>query len=142
MYPASSIDLSTSSYPVSPNDVLNGSVTYNANGTFTLFLSDTTAGWKFSVTEAGSGSYARSSAEWVAEAPTSCSFIFCTEVNLAPFGSVAFSNASATDSAGHTGSISRFTDAAIQMVSDSTPKATPGSLTNGGTGFSIAWQHS
>ncbi|HEX3794535.1 MAG TPA: G1 family glutamic endopeptidase [Acidimicrobiales bacterium] len=143
MYPASPVDLSQTTYPVTPGDHMAAAVKSNTAGTsFTLALVDTStqhAGWMFSTTVSSSG-LPRSSAEWVAEAPTSCSLlIFCATVGLSNFGSVAFSNAQATDVAGKTGSISSFTDTPLQMASNGSVEATPSPLTAGGTAFTDTW---
>jgi hypothetical protein len=49
-----------------------------------------------------------SSAEWIAEAPSQCDqgLSNCQELPLADFGTVNFNNAFATDTGGHTGSVS------------------------------------
>jgi len=50
-------------------------VAANSTGTsFTLSIKDATAGWMFSITQTGS-CFARSSAEVIAEAPSSCSLV-------------------------------------------------------------------
>ncbi|MGP0032765.1 MAG: G1 family glutamic endopeptidase [Acidimicrobiales bacterium] len=138
MYPAGSVELSKSKYPVAPGNTLTSSVTSNPAGTsFTLTLSDTTANWTYSITKAAKG-LARSSAEWVAEAPSSCS-LSCSVLPLADFGTVGFSNASTADTAGNTGSISGFSDVEMQMGSGTKIKANPSSLGAGGASFSVTW---
>jgi len=141
-YPAGSVTLPTSTNPVRPGDTLTGSVTSNSAGTsFTLSLSDPAENWSFSLNMSGSG-LARSSAEWVAEAPSSC-FITCHVLPLADFGTMGFTNASATDTASKTGSISAFSDVDIQMASGNTVKATPSStLGSNGASFTVSWSHS
>jgi Peptidase A4 family len=85
MYPNPSETL-PSQYPVQPGDQMSASVAANSAGTsFTLAIKDATAGWTFSTTQTGSG-FARSSAEVIAEAPSSCSVLFCSEVPLADAG--------------------------------------------------------
>jgi hypothetical protein len=152
MYPAASVDLSTSSNPVNPGDTITGTVVSGGPGTsFTLELSDTPAGastpkWTFSIPEsAGSTSYARSSAEWVAEAPSECSVLFCSVTSLADFGNVTFSNAVASTSAQPTTykPISSYANSEITMTSSSgSVKATPTSLNAAGNGFSVHWNAS
>jgi hypothetical protein len=142
MYPAGSVDLSTTKYPVKPGDAMSASVTSNTTGSsFILALQDPTENWNFSITLAGSG-LARSSAEFVAEAPSECNEFFCRQLKLADFGTVNFSNASVTDTGGHVGTISSFTDVDMQMAANGTVKATPGGLNSAGNGFSVTWQHS
>ena len=85
MYPNPSVTL-PSQYPVQPGDQMSASVTANAAGTsFTLAIKDATAGWSYSTAQTGSG-FARSSAEVIAEAPSSCTVLFCSEVPLADSG--------------------------------------------------------
>jgi len=97
-----------------------------------------------------------SSAEWIAEAPSLCDGSGdCQPVSLTDFGSVTFSNASATAN-GHTGTISdsQWGDQPVELggaspeVSfgggfggdESAPGATPSSLSTAGSSFSVAWQ--
>ncbi|HVB93140.1 MAG TPA: G1 family glutamic endopeptidase [Acidimicrobiales bacterium] len=143
MYPAGSVTIPTAQYPVHPGDMMNGLVTSDAAGTsFTLTLSDATRGWTYSTTLAGSG-LTRASAEFVAEAPSQCIAAFCRQLALADFGTVNFSVASVTDTAGKTGTISAFSDADIQMASQTgTVKATPSALSPDGSAFSVTWSHS
>jgi hypothetical protein len=92
-----------------------------------------------------------SSAEWIAEAPSSCDGSGnCQPLPLADFGNVSFTNASATAN-GHTGPISdpNWTSQPVQLdggsggtgfVSDqSTAGATPSGLSSDGSSFSVAW---
>lgn len=158
MYPAGSVQLPTTSYPVKPGDTLIGSVRYDAPGTpsssYTLTLSDPSegpSGWTYSTNIAETG-LQRSSAEWVAEAPSECYLaILCQQTPLANFGKMAFSNAWAENGTGVQEPISSFTDDDIQMASSAgSPLATPSALTNtknaktGDTssGFGITWQSS
>jgi len=69
MYPAFPVNFSNT---VRPGDHFTGSVTYNGSNSFTLKLSDTTQGWSHTVNATLSGA-ARSSAEVIAEAPSSVS---------------------------------------------------------------------
>lgn len=136
MYPNPSVQLSTSSYPVSPGDTLTAQVSYSG-GSYTLMMSSS-RGWNFSTTQ--SGSFNNSSAEWIAEAPSSCSFT-CTVLPLANFGTVNFSSSTANGaSIGSYGS-SVWVD--ITMVtSTGTVKAQPSALNGSGSGFSDTWHHS
>jgi hypothetical protein len=81
---------------------------------------------------------AASSAEWVAEAPSSGGRI----LPLTNFGTISFSGSSATGNAPPEGSISdsRWANDQIRMVQNKkTTKAQPSPLTNGGTEFSVNW---
>jgi hypothetical protein len=96
-----------------------------------------------------------SSAEWIAEAPSACDQTAsnCQPLNLTDFGTVTFTNASATSTDGHTGTISDsdWSAAAVQLSpgaagggpdftsSESAAGATPSSLSSDGSSFSVAW---
>ncbi|HEX4435000.1 MAG TPA: G1 family glutamic endopeptidase [Acidimicrobiales bacterium] len=141
MYPNPSVTL-PSQYPVKPGDQMTALVAANSAGTsFTLMIKDATAGWSFSTTQTGSG-FARSSAEVIAEAPSSCSLLFCSEVPLADFGSIPFSGSSVINSAGTKGSLASFNANEITMVDNGTTLATPSSLSADGSSFSVAWNAS
>jgi hypothetical protein len=78
-----------------------------------------------------------SSAEWIAEAPSSGKVL-----PLANFGTVTFTGASATGS-GRSGSIGAFTYDPITMATNTgQTKAAPTGLTAGGSSFSVTWSHS
>lgn len=139
MYPQNSVDLSTTTYPVQPGDSMSAMVMSNAAGTsFTLGIRDNTRHWTFSIPETGSG-FARSSAEVVAEAPSSCALIFCNELPLANFGTVNFTGTTIGDTAGKTGTISAFSNADMQMAQNGTVLATPSGLSPDGSSFSVNW---
>jgi len=142
MFPNPSQVLS-SSYPVHPGDQITAWVASNSAGTqFYLAEKDTTAGWSFSTTQTASNGFARSSAEVVAEAPSSCNLLFCSEVPLPNFGQVSFSNANLIDASGNNGSLSSFTANEITMASGGRTLAVPSNLSADGRSFSIAWQNS
>jgi hypothetical protein len=144
MYPAGEQDLSASTYPVAPGDVITGSVTSSSPDAFTLTLTDgplTHPKWKTSMNLSGSN-LARSSAEWVAEAPSSCNILFCSGLPLADFKTVTFTGAHAVDTSGVAGSIAAFTDAQITMENDGTTMAVPEGLSDNGTSFIVNWTHS
>jgi hypothetical protein len=91
-----------------------------------------------------------SSAEWVAEAPSSCdSSGNCVVLPLTNFGSVSFASAAATGD-GHTGTISdpAWTATQVDLVTDSSlpvggqtlpSGAAPSALSSDGGAFSIDW---
>jgi hypothetical protein len=141
MYPNPSVTL-PSQYPVQPGDQMTALVSANSAGTsFTLMIKDATAGWNFSTTETGSG-FARSSAEVIAEAPSSCSLLFCSEVPLADFNQINYSGGSVINSAGTKGSLATFAANQITMSDNGTTLATPSSLSADGSSFSVAWNAS
>ncbi len=140
MYPAGETQL-PSSYKVAPGDVMVGTVNYSG-GDFTMVLQDKTQNWTYSTNPLSGPTLARSSVEFVAEAPSSCDVLFCDGLPLANFGTVNFTNASVVDGAGVQGNISQFPDAAIQMSVSGTVKATPTALNASNNGFSVTWNHS
>jgi hypothetical protein len=93
-----------------------------------------------------------SSAEWIVEAPSQCTTsTSCQTLNLANFGTAAFTSAKATNFAGHSGSISdrrwgvtRITLATGQRRFIGGPstgaQAAPSNLTAGGSAFSVTYQ--
>jgi hypothetical protein len=141
MYPANSVDISTTTYPVSPGDTLTATV--SASGTnFTLQLHNATKGWTFSTTKSGSG-LAQSSAELIAESPEICR-ITCKLAQLANFGTVNFTGAEAAVSGGAPQPFSTFTANGgphdiIMETSNGTVRALPSSLAS--STFSITWKH-
>ena len=141
MYPNPSVQL-PSQYPVQPGDQMTALVSANAAGTsFTLMIKDATAGWTFSTTQTGSG-FARSSAEVIAEAPSSCTVLFCSEVPLADFGQINYTGSSVSNAAGTKGSLASFNANEITMSDNGTTLATPSSLSSDGSSFSVAWNNS
>ncbi len=129
------------SVTIHPGDTISAEVL--ANGTsFTVTLTNVTTGATFSTTQSVSSAL-KTSAEWVAEAPSSC-FIRCTVLPLANFGTVNFSGSFTTGN-GHTGSINdaAWSNDAITMVnSHGVTKALPSALSADGQSFSVTWMHS
>jgi hypothetical protein len=142
MYPNPSVNL-PSQYVVSPGDVMTGWVASNSSGTsFVLALKDATKGWMFMTTQTGSG-FSRSSAEVIAEAPSACTLLFCSEVALSNFGHVNFASSALIDNGGRQGTLSSFNANEITMVSSTgTTMATPSNLSPDGSAFSVTWDHS
>jgi len=122
---------------VRPGDKLSAAVT-GTGTTYTLALKDLTAGWNFT-TQQNAPQALDSSAEWVAEAPSTCNRFSCRTLPLADFGKVSFTNAAATADA-RTQSISGFTDDSIVMVTQNgATEARPSALLAGGTAFGVSW---
>lgn len=127
-YPKRSYNISLA---VSPGDVMFAEVRY-AGGSFTATLTNETTGASYSVKQKTHA--ARSSAEWIVEAPYSGGVL-----PLANFGTATFSNAQATIS-GVTGGIATWPNEAITMeTSSGVIKAATSSVRHGG--FSVTWQH-
>ena len=144
-YPAASVLIS--SVPVSPGNHISASVTWNSGSSFTVNLTNETTGRSFSKTGTVSGA-ARSSAEWIAEAPC------CTRrggiLPLADFGTVDFGEDytgvsdtnDATDSS-VSGPIGAFGSKIFEsiMVNGSTGanEAVPSGLSSDKTSFTVKW---
>ncbi|HZE04979.1 MAG TPA: G1 family glutamic endopeptidase, partial [Solirubrobacteraceae bacterium] len=141
---------------VHPGDHMFSRVTVNG-ANVTIALSDQTTGASFNRTLQMSNPDV-SSAEWIAEAPSACGQTTsdCTPLSLADFGKVTFTNASATTTSGHTGTISdpawsasavTLSPSASSMGFASYPGgstagsagATPSGLSADGSSFSVSW---
>jgi peptidase A4-like protein len=121
--------------PVSPGDSMSAEVSVSG-GNVTITLTDGTKHWSHQASQPSSG-YALSSAEWIAEAPSSGKVL-----PLANFGTVTFSGASAIGG-GRSGSISQFTYDPITMATNTgQTKAAPTGLSANGSSFSVTWAHS
>jgi hypothetical protein len=131
-YPAGTVNLSSSTYPVSPGDNMTTEVAH-AGSSVTVTLQNTTRNWTFSTSQSASG-LAFSSAEWIMEAPTQ---------TLTNYGTASFANAAATDATHTNGAISDFTNDKMTMVSKNgrTVRSRPSDLTSGGTAFTVTWLH-
>ncbi len=140
------------SLAVHPGDHISSRVGVSGN-TVTVQLSNQTTGQSTTRTLTMNNPDT-SSAEWIAEAPSSCDQTgSCQPLPLTDFGTVTFTGASAT-AAGHTGTISdsNWSAAAVQLsagaggagqfASDqgsSSAGATPSSLSSDGSSFSVAY---
>ena len=128
----------TSVMTINAGDQISAEVAYLGGVQYQLSLHDLTTGQGFSVRRLSPGK--RTSAEWVVEAPGTRSGQVSS---LAAFGSVSFTNASATIS-GVAGPInaSGRQSAAITMRAPNGPtKAVPSALGTGGSSFQVTWQH-
>jgi Peptidase A4 family len=121
---------------VAPGDAVQASVT-SSGSAFTASI--TVASHQYSTTQTVSGA-AKSSAEWVVERPALCMAFHCTLATLADFTSATFTSASAKVGT-TTGSISTFSSVAITMVGGSSGPilAEPGSLSSGGSSFTVTY---
>jgi hypothetical protein len=144
-YPLNSIQL-ISGFKVSPGNKFDASVTYNGTD-FTLTLRNETTGKTFTHSGAVSGAK-RTSAEWIAEAPSSSTGILpLSDFGTAKFGS-HYTGVSGTNDAKDkttSGPIKAFGKNVheIKMVgSGGTPvKAQPTALDSTGTSFEVIWKH-
>jgi hypothetical protein len=118
---------------VTPGHQMNASVTANSATSFTMTISDTTAGWSHTVTKTVSGAH-RSSAEAIVEAP--CCNGSGGALPLADFDTVTFSKAKVNAAA-----IGTYSPTKIVMASGSTQKDSVSALTNNKK-FTVTWLHS
>ena len=128
MYPAGSVTIPN--FTVTPNETYTASVSYDsATNAFTLTIS----GGKnapFSITVPGTGQ-ARSSAEWIAEAPSIGNHI----LSLTNFGTMNFIGANVS-----TPSAATPWDKVTMTDNRGKPKAVPSALGSGNS-FTVTWQH-
>jgi hypothetical protein len=130
MYPTNAIQTVGSS--VQPGDSISASVVRSGTS-YTLKITDTQHPANSFTTTQSCSNCANSSAEWIAEAPSSGSVL-----PLANFGTWTLSGASV-----NSGTISSFPDDEITMVDNrGRVKAQPGPLNGNGNGFSVTWERS
>jgi hypothetical protein len=141
---------------INPGDRITTRVGVSGS-TVTVSLTDVTSGQSASKTLTMNNPDT-SSAEWIAEAPSSCGqdATSCSPLPLTNFGTVKFTAATATASDGHTGPVSdsdwSATQVALQPGADGlggaqfatdtgapSAGATPSSLSTDGQSFSVAW---
>jgi len=132
-----------SSLAIHPGDVMSAEV-YYAGGRFTVTILDTTTGASFSAS-AKVNAAQRSSAEWIAEAPSSLGGI----LPLADFGTVSFGadttgvaltcDATVGGVAGAIGSFGSSVQSISMVTSGGATKAQPSALSADGTSFSVTW---
>jgi hypothetical protein len=142
---------------VTPGDHITAKVTVNGSNVV-VALTNTTTGHSASKT-LQTDTTDTSSAEWIAEAPSACDNSgSCQPLPLADFGTVNFTNASAT-AGGHTGAItdsnwqtsvvaldggaagaSRFGPRGVAYDTSASATAQASGLTSSGSAFSVAWQ--
>jgi uncharacterized repeat protein (TIGR02543 family) len=128
-------ELSSSTYPVSPGDLVSSSVSVTDN-VWTLQVTDTTQNWTFETTITDSAPE-QSSAEVVVESPEVC-YSTCSTAAPADFASVAFSSISLSAS-GTPEALTASNYYAMALLSDVVPLAAPGDLSGGGSSFTDTW---
>jgi len=124
---------------VSPGDKMTGVISVSGD-VWTLSLVDATRDWNFSIAIAIPNltpAEDDADAEWLAEEPQ----ISDGYEGLADFGSLAFTDATATLANGSTGSISSplFYSEVENAAQDGVDLATAGPLSDNGKGFTITW---
>lgn len=136
MYPAALVVLPPASYPVYPGDAISAAVSVYGSG-YLLVLVDS-GRWTYATVQTPSVHPQDTSAEWIAEAPTSCRGSSCKIVPLADFGSLVFTGAKANGLPVSSASNSQIT---MGNKSGKRVKARTSALLFGGTAFSVVWQH-
>jgi len=138
MYPAALVVLSPSTYPVNPGDTLSASVTA-AGASYVLTLTDV-GHWTFTTTQlAATPLPLNSSAEWIAEAPTACAGGTCKAVQLANFGSVAFSGATVNGLPVNGTGLTSHQITMSKNKKGTIVKASPTALDGTGHAFGVTW---
>jgi|HubBroStandDraft_1064217.scaffolds.fasta_scaffold00638_10 hypothetical protein len=127
---------------VKPGDKMSAVIVYSSTtDEFTVKITDETTGQSFSKRKAVPGA-ARSSAEWIAEAPSSGTILPLADFGTALFGKDSTSIAAtcyATDSTNH-GPIGAFpTIEEITMEKNNVKESIPSALSSDGTSFSVTW---
>ncbi|MCI4369370.1 MAG: G1 family endopeptidase [Thermoplasmata archaeon] len=130
-YPSAPVALAMT---ISPGDQVKAEVKYTSSAGFTVSIKDVTTGSSFSTSKSVSAN--RSSAEWIAEAPSSTSGV----LPLVDFAKVSFTGCTATVS-GSSHPVSYYSNYAVTMwnTAGTAKKATPSALGPLGTGFSVTW---
>jgi Peptidase A4 family len=129
------------SMKIRPGDRLTGAVLVSGPKV-TMSLKNLTRQTRFSKTVTLAQPLDVSSAEWIAEAPSSCTVSgVCQVVPLTNFGSVTFTKAAASANA-VSGTIADPTWLAtpVQLITDESAGAVPGALSADGRSFKISWQ--
>jgi len=136
-YPAGSVEIT--SVPISPGNKISAEVSYNGTE-FTTTITNETTGASFSKSARVRGA-ARSSAEWIAEAPC------CTSsggiLPLTDFGTSSFGEEYTATETSTSGAISAFGSDVQEIVmvsSGGANEAVPTSPTDSGTSFRVSWK--
>jgi Peptidase A4 family len=129
---------------INSGDTISASVSYvTTTSMFTITVKDLTSGTSFSKHEACATNLvcSRSSADVITEDVGK--FGSNAYFPLADYGTMGYTNAGATDTAGHKGSISgkNWLNAAVSEISGGVTYATVTRLSAHGTAFSAIWQH-
>ena len=104
---------------VSGGDTLSAEVAISGQNV-TLSITDATTGATYSKTVTLAANLDTTSAEWIAEAPSTCTAKRCSPLPLANFGTLAFTAASAVAN-GHLGTIADATWSATQILLHGVP---------------------
>ena len=132
------VELSTSTYPVTPGDAMTASVSLTGS-TWTLAISDATAGWQFSIPIASpSPAPEQVSAEWILERP---------EIERLAVFALGLRQRGVQRRDRHRQRDQRpdlvfFERAAPDGRLEHDILASPGTLVSGGSGFTVTWDGS
>jgi len=143
-------------FKVNPGDTITAAVLVNGQ-TITFSLRNITRRTRFSKVLTTAQALDLGSAEWIAEAPSNCTFAGqCTVVPLTNFRTVTFTNAAAIGN-DHPGTIldGAWTPDPIELIADDSGSggfsqgdilgpgvgAVPADVTADGRSFSVSWQH-
>jgi hypothetical protein len=138
MYPDSVVVLPTATYPVSAGDAISASV-HGSGADYTVAISDGTR-WSFSLAVTAPAVASDASAEWIAEAPLTCTTAGkCKPEPLADFGSVTFTGASANGEPINGAGLTSESVTMTKNTKGTIIEAQPSVLALGGTGFSVTW---
>jgi hypothetical protein len=133
---------------ITPGDTILATVSAGAKGVFTVTLTDVTSGAKPFTISQKMNSAAQSSAEWIAEAPSSGGILPLADFGLVEFGTLKNKRFPSTCYATVGGAkatsqpIGFYVNDFVQITmvgSGGTTKASPSSLTNGGASFTETW---
>ena len=138
LWPKASVTL-PSKYAVHPYDKMQAWVSYsNVSDTYAFHMQNFTAGWvwNLNVPAPTSPHPTNTTAEWIVEQPD----CFYTCSWLANYGTVSFSNATASKPSSPAAPIGSFSNDPITLQSGSTVKSVPSALTNAAAGSSFTTQ--
>jgi hypothetical protein len=145
MYPAYSVDLDPSEYPVDGGDTITAAVTEVASDTAVLSETDVTQHWTFTTTQSSSSDLGRFSAEWIVETPTLVSSSGSTVSNEVDFGTTSFTNCTVTVAGGASTQVNAYSNYRLTAFSGSGPTATQltseSELGSDGKSFTVVWDN-
>ena len=137
MYPSDPVTLPAND-PVYAGNQMSASVTATGDGSFTLTITDNSAGWTFSTTQTNINAQ-QASAECIEERPDDLG------LPLADFGSVTFTGCEATAGNGNAaGAATPIWDhryEPFELTNGGTVQAVASPLSDDGTQFTVTWLH-
>ena len=135
--PAAEVSLSLS---VHTGDMITGEVTYEGISSgkygYQFFLKDDTTGASYDMTKYTSRNDARSSADWIAEAPS----IGSSVTNLANFANVTFTNDVAALNSGSDVALGTLNSTENEMIQNNVVVALPTSIDSTDSAFNVTYE--